>query len=253
MTAACFQEAGNRVVPEGDGPYLVEPRSTYAYIPGHPVPQVDSEFPIGQFLCHHPLKWVGKLCLSPTCLGLFSSHLLETKQVVAIWGAHAELQLIVFPRATAKVMSWVLRSAGLVCRCCAGMASLPSVKVDCPVSLMGGLCASPQERGPPALGPEASLTPSWNSRGWGLLIVPHGWKELGSMCFSSYLQREGEKGRAGGSLRPAAWDQLTSPVPLPRRTRIVFSILTLHGFLRPEHLVGGSGAPPPKQAHTVGL
>lgn len=85
-----FQEAGNRVVPEGDGPYLVEPRSTYAYIPGHPVPQVDSEFPIGQFLRHHPLEWVGKLCLSPTCLGLFSSYLLETKQVVAIWGAHAE-------------------------------------------------------------------------------------------------------------------------------------------------------------------
>ena len=49
---------------------------------------------------------------------------------------------------------------------------------------------------------------------------------VGSICYSSYLQREAAKGRVGCSLRPAVWDQLTSLVPLPGGTRIVFPILT---------------------------
>lgn len=63
--------------------------------------------------------------------------------------------------------------------------------------------------------------------------------------------RQKEAG-VGGSLRPAVWDKLTSPIPPTRQNNNSVPHLDLHGFLRPEHLVGGSGAPPPKQAHTVG-
>lgn len=114
--------------------------------------------------------------------------------------------------------------------------------------------------GPPALGPEASPTPSWNGGGSlvgrGLLVVPHDGK---SCCRGAWVSlatsKVGggrEKAGVGGGLRPAVWDQLTSPILPTRQNNDGVPHLDLHGFLRPEHLVGGSGAPPPKQAHTVG-
>lgn len=95
----------------------MEPKSTYECVPSHHVAQVDSEFSIVQPLHHYPVKWVGKFCLSPTCIQfLFVQD--KKKKVIAILRAFAELQLIATPRSIAMVMLWVLRLAGLMCTGC---------------------------------------------------------------------------------------------------------------------------------------